>query len=219
MKTDPKILAFTKAILAVFKENKKNPMILENESMPRGYFGQIREILPDEFSWPPRDTGLSKLFNENKQVILNILKADKQPTSEEPTQISSVQTEEPERYEQVTKPICSGDIPIQTIEQIVEKIIDRRLLELKEGLLTKQYGLELAPARSFIKGKRGKQENRKSRPIATSIDSELYKRFQADRKRYGVSESFMLDSIIWHFYQKPKLSYELDPLRLEPDED
>jgi hypothetical protein len=213
---DKKTSAFAEAILAIFREGGKNPMILKNESMPSGYWPRIKEILPSEYSWPK---DLSRLFNENKQDILNILKADEQLISNRPTQLSPVQTEEPERYKQVKKPICSEDIPIQTIEQIVEKIIDKRILELKEGLLSKQYGLELAPPRAFIKGKRGKQENRKSKPIASSIDSELYKRFQADRKRYGVSESFMLDTILWLFYQKPKLSYELDPLRLEPDED
>ena len=171
MKTDPKILAFTQAIMAVFKEEKKNPMILENDSMPKGYFGKIRAILPTEFNWPPKDTGLSKTFNDNKQVIIDILKADKQPISEEPTQISLVQTEEPERPEQVKKPICSEQIELDIL-RIVNEQLDMRILELKEGLLSKQYGLELAPARSFIKGKRGKQENRKSKPIASSIDEE-----------------------------------------------
>lgn len=219
MKPEPKIVAFTDAVMAIFCEDNRSPAILANDKLPRGYLDRIRKILPNNYSWPSNNTGLSRYLNDNKQVIMDILKADKQLISEKSTQISPGQTDEPERYEQVKKPICSEDIPIQAIEQIVEKIIDRRLSELKEGLMSKQYGLELAPQRAFIKGKRGKQENRKSRPIASSIDSELYKRFQQDRQRYGVSESFMLDTILWHFYQKPKLSYELDPLRLEPDED
>lgn len=187
---------------------------------PSEFWSQVISALPtDEITWSTGVGYYRNVWPDIQQDVLNILKADKQTISTASTQITTVQTEEPERSEQVKKPICSEDIPIQTIEQIVEKIIDKRLLELKEGLLTKQYGLELAPLRAFIKGKRGKQENRKPRDIATSLDKELYKRFQADRQRYGVSESFMLDTILWHFYQKPKLSYELDPLRIEPDED
>lgn len=193
-----KVQNFAEAIKSVFNENGKDLTILKTEKMPDGYYGQIKPKLLQTLIWPKEP---KTFYKQNSEAIHDLLFGNQQV-------IPSSEIAEPGR----------DNTPISTIEQIVDARIELRLAEIKQSLLGQDYGIELCPARQqvHIKGKRGRTENRKSVDIASSLDEELYILFQRDKQKLGISESMVLDTILWHFYKKPKLSYELDPLRQDP---
>lgn len=199
-KVDPAQIAdFARALKEVYSENGIDVSNLKFKRMKSGFHEQLRPKLSAGFDWP---TPVRNFYSDYKAEIHEVIFSNSQDTTE-------VKPEAPQRKE----------LPhLRDYDKRINELIDQRLDELRQALLSESYGIELCPARSVVKipHKRGKTENRKSVDIATSLDEELYVLFQKDRQKLGCSESMLLDTILWHFYKKPKLSYELDPLRQEP---
>lgn len=57
-------------------------------------------------------------------------------------------------------------------------------------------------------GKGGRRQTRTYEKLSATVDTELFKRFRAERKERGLSAGRLLDAILWHWYHKPELSYQ-----------
>jgi Asp-tRNA(Asn)/Glu-tRNA(Gln) amidotransferase C subunit len=210
---DKKIVALAEAIRTVFREDKRTPMILENEKMPRGYLERIRKVLPNNFAWPKENSNLSRYFVENKQDILNSLKADDtiSLTESKPTQAEQVQVIRPDRPEPSLQP---ESVTRNKIVQIVNEVLSERILELNKAVQVNQAKLKLPPERVKIKvpGK-GKQkgsmkETRQWVKISTTIDARLNELMVQECRRLKMLGSEFLDSLLYTYFGEPKLSNE-----------
>jgi hypothetical protein len=82
---------------------------------------------------------------------------------------------------------------------------------LKASILLEQKGLPLPPSvqdaprpRVFHKKKEGKREK-----LATTIDATLFELVK-ERQQSGQQLSHILDSALWHYFGRPKLSFQED---------
>lgn len=94
---------------------------------------------------------------------------------------------------------------------ITAKELMEALDSLKTSIQIEQKQQSLSPPmedaprpRIFHKKKEGKREK-----LATTIDSELFELIKA-RQQQGQQLSHILDSAIWNYFQKPKLSFQED---------
>ena len=95
---------------------------------------------------------------------------------------------------------------------VTAKELNEALDALKVLILSKQKGqsssssLEDAPRpRIFHKKKEGKREK-----LATTIDAALFELVKL-RQQQGQQLSHILDSALWNYFGRPKMSFEEDP--------
>jgi len=92
---------------------------------------------------------------------------------------------------------------------ITAKELNKALDEFKTLILSEQKGQTLSPSmedaprpRIFHKKKEGKREK-----LATTIDSALFELVK-ERQQQGQQLSHILDSALWNYFGKPKMSFE-----------
>ena len=95
---------------------------------------------------------------------------------------------------------------------VTAKELSDALDALRTSILSHQKGqslsslIEDAPRpRIFHKKKEGKREK-----LATTIDSALFELVK-DRQQQGQQLSHILDSALWNYFGRPKMSFEGDP--------
>ena len=86
------------------------------------------------------------------------------------------------------------------------------LESLKVSILSQQKGQTVSPSmedaprpRIFHKKKEGRREK-----LATTIDSALFELVKA-RQQQGQQLSHILDSALWNYFGRPKMSFEEEP--------
>lgn len=104
----------------------------------------------------------------------------------------------------------TGDVLTRDeIVQLINAVLDERLLDLKESVQIIHDKLDMPPATQTIKGSgRGRKETRDYVKITPTLDRALFNLFDAEAKQQKLSQGKLLDIILWHWYEKPKLSYE-----------
>lgn len=204
---DKKIIAFAKATRAVFQEDELDPLILVNDQMPHGYLTRIREILPSSFSWPRENAGLSRYYLANKQVILKTLRSD---SSESNTLVSDNIPQHSEREKAISSE-HRGYISESDIVKLINEVLDKRILDVKNAVQIEINKHESPPLPKTTKGQgQGRKENRKYAMITPTIDIVLRDLFIKETKKRNISQGKLMDQILWHWFQKPKLSYDDD---------
>jgi hypothetical protein len=92
----------------------------------------------------------------------------------------------------------------QEFNQSIASLQDQILL-LKNQHLNNPLHLPDAPRpRIFHKKKEGKREK-----LATTVDANLFELLK-QRQQSGQQLSHIIDSCIWHFFGRPKLSFQSD---------
>ena len=200
---DKKIIAFAKATRAVFQEDELDPLILVNDQMPHGYLTRIREILPSSFSWPRENAGLSRYYLANKQVILKTLRSD---SSESKALVGNNIPQHSERENAVSSEL-RGYISESDIIKLINEVLDKRILDVKNAVQIELNKHESPPLPKTRKGE-GRKENRKYAMITPTIDVVLRDLLLKECKKRNISQGKLMDQILWHWYAKPKLSYE-----------
>lgn len=158
--------------------------------------------IPDPFK-PKKRADIPRWYSTNKQAILDILRGN----TAEPTmsgQIPLLPTEfiTPESVEVQSYPHQQWVTRSEVIA-IVNEILDKRLSG-SEPVAVNRDGLLPMPPRS----KQGRKENRVHSPIGTSIDIRLKVLFVQEADRLRMTQSQLLDQILYSYFQGPKLSYE-----------
>jgi hypothetical protein len=69
-------------------------------------------------------------------------------------------------------------------------------------------GQDLPPEPQYLKGKKGRRQDRAYKRFTVGVDSNLAKLFEAEMKRLNVSGGRLMDIILWERYGRPKLSFE-----------
>ena len=104
-----------------------------------------------------------------------------------------------------------NEIDAQLREQMRE-IAREVCQEMIESLRPRVVAAEdLPPEPQSIKGKPGRRQNRDYEKISVTLDSALWEKFKAERDRLKVSNSRLIDIILWQRYGKPRLSFESKP--------
>lgn len=86
---------------------------------------------------------------------------------------------------------------------IVNEILDKRLVG-SEPVAVNSDRLLPMPPRTRV----GRKENRIHSPIGTSVDIRLKELFKQECKRLKMTQSELLDQILYTYFQGPKLSYD-----------
>jgi hypothetical protein len=82
--------------------------------------------------------------------------------------------------------------------------------EMIEALQSQAAAIgEFPPEPDTVRGGApGRRGNRRYRKASFTIDDELWKLFEAERDKLKLSNSRMMDTILWRYFGKPRLSYE-----------
>jgi hypothetical protein len=118
------------------------------------------------------------------------------------------------------RPYVSATTPLPEAwrNQIIH-IVQKELATLRTSIqkLPTDQRREMEPAPTpgarIPGGKKGKPIKPGKRiKIAGTIDSELYRLIREWENDRGTTLSYALDTAIWHFFNKPKLSFEISEL-------
>ncbi len=197
-----KLEYFTESIQQVMTSKDYSIMIFEQPSVPKDFWVDVRKNLPSGLNWPK---DLSRFFKDNKQNILNLL------NSPSPTpMVNNMLTHSEEKVPLLMKHTEQNNIFTRDeIIKLINEVLDKRLLDLKESVQMIQNKMEMPPESKTIKGSgRGRKERRDYVKITPTMDRVLFNLFDAEAKKQKLSHGKLLDVILWHWYQKPKLSYE-----------
>lgn len=69
-------------------------------------------------------------------------------------------------------------------------------------------GQDLPPEPQYLKGQRGRRQDRTYKRLTLSVDINLAERFEDEMRQLNVSAGRLFDIILWQRYGKPKLSFE-----------
>ena len=177
-----------------------------DDRLPRGFWKDIIEYLPKGM-WGDKQV-IANYYGKNKQNILNILKSDFQrvrldykPIVSEKDPLTPSEYSEPSLHEEL--------INRDDIVKLINEVLDKRLLDLKESVQIIQNKMETPPESKTVKGSgRGRKETRDYVKITPTVDRVLFNLFDANAKKLKISHGKLLDIVLWHWYEKPKLSYE-----------
>jgi len=117
---------------------------------------------------------------------------------------------------------------VAALEPVLEKMVENRFKEIhkriedltaqiesRRGVGLQQDNLKIPPRpkRAITISKKGEQiESReflvKRKTLQGTVDAALYKLFGEDRAARGLGVSAMIDTILWNYYGRPKLSFE-----------
>lgn len=180
-----------------------------DDRFPRGFWKDIIDYLPKGMDWGDGKV-IANYYGKNKQNILNILKSDFQrvivdykPILSEKDPLTPSEYSEPSLHEEL--------INRDDIVKLINEVLDKRLLDLKESVQIIQNKMEMPPESKTIKGGgRGRKETRDYVKITPTVDRILFNLFDGEAKKKKLSHGKLLDVILWHWYEKPKLSYEED---------
>jgi hypothetical protein len=180
-----------------------------DDRLPRGFWKDVIEYLPKGMAWGDKQV-IANYYGKNKQNILNILKSDfkrvrldYKPIVSEKDPLPPSEHSEPSLHEEL--------INRDEIIKLINEVMDKRLLDLKESVQIIQNKMETPPESQTIKGSgRGRKERRDYVKITPTMDRVLFNLFDTEAKKKKLSHGKLLDVILWHWYEKPKLSYEED---------
>jgi hypothetical protein len=100
----------------------------------------------------------------------------------------------------------------QALREQIKEIAREVFKEMIESLRPQATVAEdLPPEPKSVKGKPGRRQNRDYEKISVTLDSALWEKFKAERDRLKVSNSRLIDIILWQRYGKPRLSFESKP--------
>jgi hypothetical protein len=114
-------------------------------------------------------------------------------------------------------------LPEEWKSQIIQ-IVREEIQAMMESQMLPKDRTELAPKLSHDQKVMDPKSKRKKGParrpkIAGTVDPELIHRFEEWRKERGLTLSHGLDTVLWHFFDKPKLSFEISDKSEESDND
>lgn len=112
------------------------------------------------------------------------------------------------------KPIQASSYSKEEIYQLIDKVVQERLHELKT-LRLNELGIdrnespefELVPEPETVKGSIGRKLNRKFVKTTVTVDQILWSLFEQQAKTLKIDKSRLLDSILWIHFDKPRLTY------------
>ena len=172
--------------------------------LTEGYsIDDIRESVPKNF-WVKvfRNRSLAPYFSSrnmasnyfsrpsHKKVILSLVEGSPR---KEPLQMS-----------------ISAYAPEMT-EQRVREIVQEELKQLPDSYLSAREVFELCAESPNIIGEgKGRRQERVYDRVSITVDRVLWKMFKDEQKRLQINAPRLMDSILWHRYGKPKLSFEMD---------
>lgn len=194
--------------------------------IPKNFWRDVYDALPDDHKLDinsqlrDRWTRKNKLgIQTNKIEILSILGYTDNDHNEELSVYTSndhneetpvLLSEEPSLP---TLPSFSTLPPQSITEEDVRRIV-REELELRlhqdpSSNNTHNGHTELCPEADTVKGQgKGRRLNRDYERVSITIDKELWKEFRAEQKRLHTTAPRLMDTILWHYYNKPRLSFE-----------
>lgn len=194
-----------------------------NEKAPKGFWNKVSAIYPSGLGYPTEKSALSNYFGKNKKRIMLMLESDLFNTSThepyvEQTSLLSGSHSEPALQDSVKpteKPIQASSCATHEIHQLIEKVVQKRLQELKSGILhelrsdvpNERLDFELVPEPVTIKGSIGRKLDRKFVKTTVTVDKILWSLFEQQAKSLRIEKSRLLDSILWLHYGKPGLTY------------
>jgi hypothetical protein len=106
----------------------------------------------------------------------------------------------------------SPDSPLpEAWEQQIVEIVRAEMQSLMET--KRPQTVELPPPREKVKGPKGLPVGRGERvKVGVTLDKVIADRFEAEHKRLGLSASMLIETILWHWFNRPILSFQ------KPDE-
>jgi len=95
-----------------------------------------------------------------------------------------------------------------------QRVVEIVRVEVQSLLETQRpQTMELPPPREKVKGPKGLPVGRGERvKIGVTLDKAIADRFEAEYKRLGLSASTLIETILWHWFNRPILSFQ------KPDE-
>lgn len=69
---------------------------------------------------------------------------------------------------------------------------------------------DIPPEPATVRGVKGRRQDRDYQKVTLTIDRALWELFEAERKGLSVSAARMMDTILWRYFGRPKLSFEKD---------
>ena len=168
------------------------------ERIPRGFWIKVSSIIGKGWA---HDKGLPQRWKRSKEELISII------SGRDSESLSPLQPQPTLFTHQTLQP----QLTISDIEQIFETLLDKRLSSIKDISHNTHNDFELAPKPQTIRGgAKGRKENRKYFNLSVAIDNNLNELFEEERERLNVPKSRLLDSILWHHYGRPKLTYGSD---------
>ena len=193
------------------------------EKAPKGFWNKVSELYPTGQGYPTEKSALSNYFGKNKTPIMNILRSANREVSafepnKEQTELLSDAHSEPELQDSLKpteKPIQASSYPTHEIHQLIEKVVQKRLQELKSGILNElrtdvpneRPYFDLVPEPETVKGSIGRKLTRQFVKTTLTIDKNLWLLFEQQAKSLKIDKSRLLDSILWLHFDKPTLTY------------
>lgn len=198
-----RIELLTEAIRKTLEIQKLSIDVL-TDMAPRGFWEAVRVNLRSGYNWPENNSALSNMFNKNKSKILGLLNSSSQmyiPDNE------TIYSEQQASKLSTHNAIFTRDEMIR----LIDEHLNIRLSDIRKTVQIELNKMEMPPEVQTIKGQgKGRKEDRQYEKIGPAIDKRLFELFMADCKKRKLSQGKMLDIILWHWYEKPKLSYEID---------
>ena len=157
---------------------------------PKGFWLKVSRIIGKEWG---KQTNLSQTWKRCQKELIEII------SSQSAKQLSALHLEPPSTAEQLTR---------DDIEKIVENYLNKRLAGYEHNLTNEPTEFELVPEPETVTGgPKGRRQDRKYEKISLTVDRNLWKIFREKQKNLNCSAPRLMDSILWHFFGKPELSY------------
>lgn len=211
-------------VMVIMQVLKSEKLSLESlkEKVPKGFWNKVSEIYPKDLGYPTEKSVLSNYFGKNKERIMLILESVNKPESthnpdpEQPIPLSDSHSEPAlqDSLKPTQKPIQASSYSKEEIYQLIDKVVQERLHELKT-LRLNELGIdrnespefELVPEPETVKGSIGRKLNRKFVKTTVTVDQILWSLFEQQAKTLKIDKSRLLDSILWIHFDKPRLTY------------
>lgn len=199
---------FIQAVVRVIRNRGYKLGDMEGQK-PKDFWSSVKAELPKDMTWSENHVYYLNEWNRRKKEIMDILKSDTEPISDG-SQILSSQNEQIRSNEKIS--ISSKQVAYLSDEDIVKlvnEVLDKRISDIKQVVNIEMNKMETPPETTTIKGSgKGRKETRKYQKISPTIDVEIYKLLMSDCAKRKISVGKYLDQILWHWFGKPKLSYE-----------
>lgn len=194
--TDNEILA--DAMKRVLDGKGKSLADFLKEKTKRGFWGEVFAVLPDNHGFTDKAALSNRYGKENNKKEINAL-IDSGYTHY--TDYTDTEHNDASRY------IDTGALT----EQRVRELIREELSMLNDSVIPDTDHYILCPESETVRGEsRGNRKKRDYMRFTSTIDVALWDLLRKEQKKLKTTMPRLLDSILWHRYGKPKLSFEKD---------
>lgn len=177
--------------------------LLTTPEQKTAFYDAVFAAIPE--SLRPERTDVSDWYSRKKKVIVAILR--KQHAAPDNHVVSGTASLDLDySKDSVTDPVDSHPhqqwVTRSEVIAIINEIIDKRLPG-RESLAVNRDRLLPMPART----KKGRKDDRVHAQIGTCVDMRLKVLFIEEAKRLRMTQSELLDQILFTYFQGPKLTY------------